>query len=74
MPKKKKRVLDVELDISLQITTKKRCEVGLDGHNSPDFTFPEIHDLLNAAAKAPLCTKGTAVIKFAYGEAEVEVS
>lgn len=74
MPKTKKRILDVELDMSLRITVAKRCEVGLDGDSSPGITFPEIHDLLNAAGKAPLCTKGTAVIKFAYGEAEVEGS
>lgn len=38
MPKTKKRVLDVELDMSLQITVQKRCEVGPEGENRPSVT------------------------------------
>lgn len=72
MPKTKKRVLDVELDLNLNLAVVKRLEVSPDGSINPGTAFPEIKALLRAAARPPLSTKGVVVLKFAYGEVEVE--
>ena len=68
MPKKK-RILEVELEMHLDIAVKKQAEAA-SANEFPKVLFPEVHALLDIAQKAPLRTKGTVVIRFAYGEVE----
>ncbi len=70
MPKKTKRLLDVELEMHLDVQVSKRCECG-PTEGGPKITFPEVQSLIEAAQKTPLKTKGTIVVQFAYTDVEV---
>jgi hypothetical protein len=74
MPETRKRTIDIEVEMHLDVTQKERFEVHVDGANPNAAPCAELLALIGASQKDPLRSKGTLVIRFGSVENDNEDS